>query len=100
MDFFEAQGRARSLSNRLVLLFGLAVTLMIIGVYLTAVVDLGVGVSQQGAEPATVQFYNPGLFVVVAIGMLIVIGGGSAFRTAQLRRGGPAVAELLGGRRI
>ena len=32
--------------------------------------------------------------------MLVVIGGGSAFRTAQLRRGGPAVAELLGGRRL
>src|SRR5690606_30853327 len=36
----------------------------------------------------------------VAAGMLLVIGGGSAYRTAQLRRGGPAVAELLGGRRV
>jgi len=100
MDFFEAQGRARSLSHRLVLLFGLAVTLMIVGVYLTAVVVLGVGAAQQGAEPGTVDLYNPGLFALVAAGMLLVIGGGSAFRTAQLRRGGPAVAELLGGRRL
>ena len=100
MDFFEAQGRARSLSNRLVLLFALAVALMIIGVYLTAVVVLGVGVAQQTADPATIQLFNGGLFVVVAVGMLTVIGGGSAFRTAQLRRGGAAVAELLGGRRV
>ena len=33
MDFFEAQGRARSLSRRLVLLYGLAVTLIIVGVW-------------------------------------------------------------------
>jgi Zn-dependent protease with chaperone function len=100
MDFFEAQGRARSLSQRLVLLFGLAVTLMIVGVYLTAVVALGVGAAQQGAEPGAIELWNPGLFAVVAVGMLLVIGAGSAFRTAQLRRGGPAVAELLGGRRL
>lgn len=100
MDFFEAQGRARSLSHRLVLLFALAVTLMIVGVYLTAVVVLGVGATQQGADPGSVDLYNPGLFAAVAAGMLLVIGGGSAFRTAQLRRGGPAVAELLGGRRL
>ncbi|MEX2466718.1 MAG: M48 family metallopeptidase [Gemmatimonadota bacterium] len=100
MDFFEAQGKARSLSHRLVLLFGLAVTLMIVGVYLTVVVALGVGASQQGADPAAIELFHPGLFLAVAAGMLLLIGGGSAFRTAQLRKGGSAVAELLGGRRL
>jgi len=34
------------------------------------------------------------------VGMGILIGGGTLFRTAQLRKGGAAVAELLGGRRV
>jgi Zn-dependent protease with chaperone function len=100
MDFFEAQGQARSLTHRLVLLFGLAVTLMIVGVYLVVVIALGVGTSELGVEAAPQTLFHPGLFVAVAAGMLLVIGGGSAFRTAQLRKGGSAVAELLGGRRI
>jgi Zn-dependent protease with chaperone function len=32
--------------------------------------------------------------------MGVVIGGGTLFRTAQLRKGGAAVADLLGGRRV
>jgi Zn-dependent protease with chaperone function len=32
--------------------------------------------------------------------MILVIGAGAAFRTAQLRKGGPAVAELVGGVRV
>ncbi|MDZ7780255.1 MAG: M48 family metallopeptidase [Gemmatimonadota bacterium] len=102
MDFFEAQGKARSLSRRLVLLFALAVTLMIVGVYLVAVVALGVGGAQAGPDGAVAEpeLFQPGLFGMVAVGMLLVIGAGSAFRTAQLRKGGSAVAELLGGRRV
>ena len=100
MDFFEAQGQARSLSRRLVLLFGLAVALMIVGVYFVAVIALGLGASEMGIEAGPQTLFHPGLFVAVTAGMLLVIGGGSAFRTAQLRKGGSAVAELLGGRRI
>ena len=99
MDFFEAQGRARSLSRRLVLLYVLAVTLIIVGVYLTVAVGLGFA-APEGLETAPRPLFDPTLFAVVAAVMLLVIGGGSAFRTAQLRRGGPAVAELLGGRRV
>jgi Zn-dependent protease with chaperone function len=100
MDFFEAQGRARSLSRRLVLLYGLAVALIIVGVYLTLAVALQLTAAEQGAELGSAGLFDPTLFAIVAGGMLLVIGGGSAFRTAQLRRGGPAVAELLGGRRV
>ena len=100
MDFFEAQGRARSLSRRLVVLYGLAVTLIIVGVYLTVAVGLQFAPAEPGMEGAARPLFDPALFAVVAAGMLLVIGGGSAFRTAQLRRGGPAVAELLGGRRL
>jgi len=100
VDFFEAQGRARARSHRLVVLFALAVAVLIVGVYLTVVVVFGIGAAQAGFERPPMRLFEPGLFAAVAAGMLLVIGGGSAFRTAQLRRGGPAVAELLGGRRV
>ena len=40
------------------------------------------------------------LFLLTAIATLTVIGAGALFRTLELRRGGPAVAELLGGRAV
>ena len=100
MDFFEAQGRARSLSRRLVFLYGLAVTFIIVGVYLTVAVGLQFAPAEQGVDAANRPLFDPTLFAVVAAGMLMVIGGGSAVRMAQLRKGGTAVAELLGGRRL
>ncbi|CAN5669907.1 M48 family metallopeptidase [soil metagenome] len=99
VDFFEAQDQAKSLSRKLVLLYGLAVAGLVLGVYLVTLVALGVsGVQEPGAEG--MALFNPGLFMVVALGMGVLIGGGASFRTAQLRKGGSAVAELLGGRRV
>ena len=103
MDFFDAQDHARSLSRKLVLLYGLAVAVLVVGVYLVALVAFGFGSAEAGAEGAAfVQpgLFQPGLFLAVALGMGLLIGGGASFRTAQLRKGGGAVAELLGGRRV
>ncbi len=101
MDFFEAQDHARGLSRKLVLLYGVAVFTLIVGVYLVAAVALGVsGVTEPGAELGAFSLFDPALFAVVALGMGTMIGLGTAFRTAQLRKGGAAVAELLGGRRV
>lgn len=105
MDFFEVQEQARGLSRKLVLLYGLAVAALILGVYLTAAVALGI--SGASAEPGAPtgpfspgDLFDPGLFALVVVGMGVMIGGGTAFRTSQLRKGGSAVAELLGGRRV
>jgi Zn-dependent protease with chaperone function len=92
VDFFQAQDEARRLSSRLVFLFGAAVISMIALVSMAVLVILGIGVGPDAA--------HPGFVVLVAAGMLLLIGGGSAVRTAQLRKGGSAVAELLGGRRV
>lgn len=108
MDFFDAQDRARRLSQGLVLLFALAVVCMIAIVYLTVAVGLGlvpVGLEVHGGW-GSVGFsggwpgLDPRLLGLVSAGMGTVIGGGAAWRTAQLSRGGGAVAELLGGRRV
>jgi Zn-dependent protease with chaperone function/uncharacterized tellurite resistance protein B-like protein len=98
VDFFETQDRARRLSRRLVALYGLAVAGLILGVYLVALVALGyAGAGGLALGPG---LFRPDLFLAVALGMGVLIGGGASFRTAQLRQGGSAVARLLGGRRV
>jgi Zn-dependent protease with chaperone function len=89
VDFFESQDHARKLSRRLVLLFGLAVGSIVVLTYVVVAIAFGIS-----------GLWDPLLFVGVAIGTGLLIGGGTAFRTAQLRKGGSAVAELLGGRRV
>ena len=44
------------------------------------------------------RLWDPGLFAVVALGTLTLVGGGSLYRIASLSGGGHTVAELLGGR--
>ena len=101
MNFFEVQDEARGLSRKLVGLYLLAVGGLVVGVYVVAAVALGIGgVPEEPGAVSPARFFDPGLFAVVVLGMGVLIGGGTAFRTAQLRKGGGAVAELLGGRRV
>jgi Zn-dependent protease with chaperone function len=95
MDFFEAQDVARQRTRYLVVLFIAAVVAIIFVLYAAA----HLLVYKVATNEPWVRF-DPGLFGLVAAGVLLVVGSGSGFRTMQLRRGGPAVAELLGGRRI
>jgi Zn-dependent protease with chaperone function len=88
MDFFAAQDQARRRSGRLTVLFGLAIVGVVGVVYLPLNVVLGGG----GLDPL--------LFVQVAFPVTGVILLGSWWRVRTLRAGGPAVAALLGGRRV
>jgi Zn-dependent protease with chaperone function len=90
MDFFEAQEAARRRTSLLIGLFALAVLAIVAVIY--AVLHLAVG---PGAGPVDLV-----LLVQVAFGVGLLIAVGAGVRTASLRRGGPAVAELLGGRRV
>ncbi len=93
MDFFQAQENARRQSRVLVGLFAAAVLSIVIGVYLTFLVLLGIGFG-------TGLGFDPVGFGVVAVATVGLIGGGSLVRTAQLRKGGTAVAELMGARAV
>jgi Zn-dependent protease with chaperone function len=95
MDFFEAQDAARKRTSLLIGLFALAVVAMVAVIYVVAHVGMAVGGEGQ---PAT--GVDPVLLLWVTLGVGAVIAFGTATRTASLRSGGPAVAELLGGRRI
>lgn len=101
MDFFERQSKARRHTTLLVFYFILAVTLIVLAIYL--VVDLalfGGGVKQHhyGYDAAPVlSLWNPQLFLWVALGTLAVIGIGSISKMSELSQGGSAVATMLGG---
>jgi Zn-dependent protease with chaperone function len=95
-NFFEHQDRARRNTTKLVLLFVLAVVLIVVGVY--AALALALAFAGDGFNPrALVQ---PGLMMLVGIGVPVVIVGGSLFKWIALRQGGHVVAESLGGTRL
>jgi Zn-dependent protease with chaperone function len=90
MDFFEAQEAARRRTFLLVGLFVVAVLAIITVIY--AVVHVAIGPGAAGVDLI--------LLAQVALGVGLVIAVGTGIRTASLRSGGPAVAELLGARRV
>jgi len=98
-NFFENQDAARRNTKHLVLLFCLAVIAIAGMLYLLAVLLTGV----EQPDPNTGQmaisplWWQPDLAAGVAIATLVVVGGGSLFKIAQLRSGGSVVAEALGG---
>jgi Zn-dependent protease with chaperone function len=109
MDFFEAQDRARRRSKRLVLLFGLAVAGTIAAGYFSTLLILNQtsGMERRGrsysysAERATpLTWWNPQVFFWVTASTIGVVGLASLFKWSQMRAGGAAVAEMVGGRPV
>src|SRR6056297_1956907 len=94
MDFFEAQDRAKQATWKLLGLYFAAVVLIILSVYIVTLLVLGY------ASGGVDQPWQPVLFFVVTTFTLILIVSGTLFRIAQLRKGGSAVAEMLGGRKL
>ena len=92
MDFFEHQDVARRQTGRLVLLFTLAVLTLIVAAYL---VVAGAIVWTEAGRYRSV--WDPQLLIAVGLGTLAVVSGGCLFKLAQLRGGGAAIAEHLGG---
>ncbi|QTP55777.1 M48 family metallopeptidase [Billgrantia sulfidoxydans] len=100
MDFFGAQARAKRLTAWLVVLLVVAVLGMIVAaVAVIALAMLLLDGGPPGAEPLA-RALDPRLLGAVALGVLLVVAAGSLARHLQLRSGGAAVAEALGGRII
>ena len=124
MDFFEAQAQARRRTRRLVWLFALAVLGTVLACYAAAFFiaaiarDDGYGHARParsrsslhaparngtGADAGLARvgaYWDPLLFVGVAGTVLTIVGGASLVKWGQLRAGGSAVAEMVGGRRV
>ncbi len=98
-DFFERQDAARRNTTRLVILFALAVLALIVSIDLLLAATMG----YLGRNPETGAIdwtlaADPQVLSLAVFGTLLVAGGGTLFKIAQLRGGGKVVAEQLGGR--
>ena len=107
MDFFEAQARAKKRTTRLVVLFSLAVVGIIVAGYFTTVIALAQLNGRSGQRDVEAYDYErltphtswwqPDLLAKVVIVTLLVVGIASLYKWLQLRAGGSAIAELVGG---
>lgn len=100
MDFFEAQDRARRATWKLVGLYMISILLIIAAVYLVVLILLGYGGQVPPDASVIERVWFPDVLLTVSTILVIIILAGTVFRVAQLRKGGSAVAEMLGGRKI
>jgi Zn-dependent protease with chaperone function len=102
-DFFDRQDHARRLTRRLVILFAISVATIILAIYLVLVaVGAGDVVNNSGhhAVHGPRTRWNPLLLLWVAGGTGLIVGLGSLYKIAELSAGGPAIAEMVGGRAL
>lgn len=102
MNFFAAQARARRNTTWMILLFILAVAGLVV---LTNILLLGtLAYSKTGGFVFSISelqnYFEPNVFIAVTIGICLLVFGGSFYKTLSLSKGGPAVAEMLGGRLV
>jgi Zn-dependent protease with chaperone function len=102
MTFFDNQLRAKRNSTKLVFLFGTAIISIIVSVYLVIVLLLRSQAGEASSHTAqSFPLWQPELFGLVAILLLLTICLGTFTKVTQLARGGgAAVAKLVGGIRI
>ncbi len=110
MDFFAAQELRRQKTKWLIALYILAVASIIIGLYIAIAIALGFSqqyvAAEAGGDPTggmsaeVFSLFHPKLFLIVAGVNLLVIGGASLSKIAELRGGGAHVASSLGGVRV
>ena len=98
-DFFERQDAARRNTTRLVILFALAVLALIVSIDLLLAATMGyLGRNPETGAVDWTLAADPRVLSLAVFGTLLVAGGGTLFKIAQLRGGGKVVAEQLGGR--
>src|SRR6185503_5115245 len=116
MNFFEHQDQARRKTGRLVVLFIIAVILILAAIniatfgilrlvspHVSYVQDAAPVFREDARYPGTMHrieplWSNPLIYAGISLATLLVIGGGSLYKTASLSRGGHAVASLFGRR--
>ena len=102
MNFFEIQEKARRNTTWLIFLFICAVVILIA---LTEFLLLCIYAYSETGEfifsyIQLTPYFSWDIFLAVAIGILLLISGGSLSKAYSLSSGGPAVAEMLGGRLV
>ncbi|HSY43287.1 MAG TPA: M48 family metallopeptidase, partial [Candidatus Acidoferrum sp.] len=106
MDFFEQQARAHRKTKWLVIYFVLAVAAMIAVIYACMILVFAGAESHHHRyddsydQQAPFSLWNSQIFFGVSFAVIVIVGAGSAYKTAALSAGGSAVSELMGGRLI
>ncbi|NDV63581.1 M48 family metallopeptidase [Puniceicoccales bacterium CK1056] len=106
MDFFEAQDNAIRKTKRLVFFYAVAVVCIVVCVYLAVTVGEFTYHQLSRPEGATyspmdrMDVVDTGRIVWTAIGVVLLVGMGSLYKTLSLRGGGASVATSLGGERV
>lgn len=101
MNFFERQDQARAHTAKLVLLFIVAIIVLV--AVTGYVIAMAISTAEAVQKNQPIDFarpIDPDLFIAAAAVIVSVVIAGAMFRLAQLRAGGQAVAEYLGGRLI
>ena len=121
MNFFEAQDKAHKRTGLMVWALAIGMLGMTVGLYFICMLAVQVGgmyaqsqvedaarrgqTIQQGtvtrwAEKEIGTWWDADLALITFCLMVVLVGGGFLVRYLQLRKGGEAVAEMLGGVRI
>jgi Zn-dependent protease with chaperone function len=98
MNFFDHQDAARRSTRRLLVLFTVAIAMVVALIYLPVAATLATETMKQRGGRFTDHLWQPALALVVAVPVVLVILLGAGVKRIQLRGGGRAVAESLGGR--
>ena len=95
MNFFKAQDKARRHTSRLIFLFALAVICLIILTNLLFIATFSY-MGTDETEPFISVVKNS--YDRVGVSLLILLG--SIYKVISLSKGGPAIAEMLGGQLV
>lgn len=95
MDFFSAQDRTRSTTRKLIFIYILAILALNTSIYFVTLFAFGVA-----GDSGIPSIWIPELFIGVSLLTFSVIAIGTITRVYQLKKGGSAVAEMLGGRKV
>ena len=98
MNFFDAQDKARRSSRRLVVMYVVAATLIVLGVTLViALASYAFSSLSRGMAFSNYLANHSALFGLIALLVALVVLGATAFKTAALSSGGGEVAVSMGG---
>jgi Zn-dependent protease with chaperone function len=100
MDFFEAQARAKKRTHWLVFLFALAVIGTILAGYAAALCYTNWQLAKRVYSVDELRWWDSQAFFWSSGLTLTIVGFASLFKWSQMREGGSAIAEMVGGRPV
>ncbi|WP_309387114.1 M48 family metallopeptidase [Cerasicoccus frondis] len=99
MDFFAAQDDAHSRTKLLVVYFILAVISIIVALYALCMVFYSYGTTPEN-QPVQWVLWQPMVLAGVGGFVVLLVGGASLSKIAELKGGGGVVAKSVGGRKV